>query len=180
MQERLAKLAGGVAILNIGAETEIELKEKKDRVDDALHATRAALEEGILPGGGIALYKISKLIQESPATTSTSMTKDNQIGYNIVLDSIKKPFMKLISNAGYNDYDVIPDLKNTEFQIGHDIRNNIKVDMYEAGIIDPTKVIKTALQKAASAAGMLLTTEAVITNIIDKNKKEDQYEQTGF
>lgn len=178
MQERLAKLAGGVAILNIGAETETELKEKKDRVDDALHATRAALEEGILPGGGIALYKISKSIEKSNKRAFSSL--DQSTGYDITIKAIQQPFLKLIANAGLNNFDIIPELKNTDYSVGCNIRTSDIVDMYEAGIIDPVKVIKIALQKAASAAGMLLTTEAVVTNIIDKTKKEEYAEPAGY
>jgi len=162
-QERLGKLAGGVAILRIGAESELELKERKDRVEDALSATRAAVDEGIIPGGGVALRHIAE----------TNMTlcdnPEQEMGRDIVIAAIKAPFEAILSNAGENGTSIWNTIQNTSHinNIGYDVRNEEVVDMITAGIIDPTRVTRTALEKAASVAGTMLTTECVVTNIKD-------------
>ena len=166
IQTRLAKLAGGVAVLKIGAQSEVELKEKKDRVEDALHATRAAVKEGVVPGGGIALLNAISNIEKP------SLQKDQAIGWDILVDSCKSPFNAIMENAGLNA-DVIWNkvATSTLDNAGYDARNEEVVDMYAAGIIDPTKVTKTALMKAASVAGTLLTTECVVSIIKEDNKE---------
>jgi len=162
-QERLGKLAGGVAILRIGAESELELKEKKDRVEDALAATRAAVDEGIIPGGGIALRKIAH------DCLITCDSDEQDLGRDIVLAAIKAPFEDILRNAGLDSSRVWVEIQNASGidNIGYDVRNEEVVDMLQAGIIDPTRVTRTALEKAASVAGTMLTTECVITNIKD-------------
>ena len=170
MQERLAKLSGGVAIIYIGAATETELKEKKDRVDDALHATRAAVEEGIVIGGGIAL------IRTIPALTQLTLDNtDQRLGINIVKTALQSPFRTIILNAGGSPDVIYNEINNTSKRgvnpnYGYNARTDEYVDMYEAGIIDPTKVVRLALENAASVAGLLLTTECVIG--IKKEPKE--------
>ena len=167
VQKRLAKLSGGVAILKIGAESEIEMKEKKDRVEDALNATRAAIDEGIIPGGGVALmHAVSKLEIVGDNSEQTS-------GIDIVRYACEAPFRAIMSNAGLNGDVIWNDIKaNKDFNgnTGFDARGEKVVDMMEAGIIDPCKVTTTALQKAASVAGTILTTECILTNIKDDNK----------
>ena len=168
IQKRLAKLSGGVAILKIGAESEIEMKEKKDRVEDALNATRAAIDEGIIPGGGVALMH---------AVSELDIIGDNNeqnSGIEIIKSACEAPFRAILSNAGLNGDVVWNDIKamtGTNSNTGFDARGEKVVDMMEAGIIDPCKVTTTALQKAASVAGTILTTECVITNIKDNNKQ---------
>ena len=172
LKERMSKLIGGVAVLNIGAATEIELKEKKDRVDDALHATRAAVEEGIVPGGGVALLLASQDIQVD------CENEDQQLGVNIVKKACFAPFKAIVENAGKSAEAVKTKLDAIEKEnpsaevFGYDARNDKFVNMYDAGIIDPTKVTRTALELATSAAGTLLTTECVIT--IDPEENEEQ------
>lgn len=168
LQERLGKLVGGVAILRIGAESELELKEKKDRVEDALAATRAAVDEGIIPGGGIALRKASNrcLIECD--------NSEQDMGRDIVLEAIKAPFESILQNAGQSSTRVWNEIENATGikNIGYDVRNEEIVDMFEAGIIDPTRVTRTALEKAASVAGTMLTTECVLTNIDDTSDSQ--------
>ena len=167
VQKRLAKLSGGVAILKIGAESEIEMKEKKDRVEDALNATRAAIDEGIIPGGGVALmHAVSTLEILGDNNEQTS-------GIDIVRHACEAPFRAIMSNAGLNGDVIWNDIKaNKDFNgnTGFDARGEKVVDMMEAGIIDPCKVTTTALQKAASVAGTILTTECILTNIKDDSK----------
>ena len=167
IQKRLAKLSGGVAILKIGAESEIEMKEKKDRVEDALNATRAAIDEGIIPGGGVALmHAVSALDIEGDNDEQTS-------GIDIVRYACEAPFRAIMSNAGLNGDVIWNDIKaskGSNGNTGFDARGEKVVDMMEAGIIDPCKVTTTALQKAASVAGTILTTECILTNIKDDNK----------
>jgi len=181
LQERLAKLVGGVAILSIGAGTEIELKEKMDRVDDALHATRAAVEEGIIPGGGVAFMKIKEYIirgDQLPNELPFEVTYENEdqkIGAQIVITALGAPFAKIITNCGKNA-DVIWNNITLEKAIashftGYDARNDKIVDLYNSGIVDPTKVARIAIEKAVSVAGTLITTEAVITNDQDELKE---------
>lgn len=160
LQERLAKISGGVAILYIGAGSEVELKEKKDRVDDALHATRAAIEEGIVEGGGIALFKIKKTMEH---LDNESNLKE---GIRIVMDSLDSPLKQILKNAGLNSDFIIRDLETTGE--GYDAYEEEYVDMFERGIVDPTKVTRAAIQNAASVVGMILTTEAMV---VDKPKK---------
>ena len=167
LQQRLGKLAGGVAVINVGGHTETEMKERKDRVDDAVHAVKAAIEEGILPGGGHALLCASYEIENA------TLNKAQEIGYEIVRKASRKPFYQILSNAGYNHEDCIwlsLDLKD-DFEIGWNLTTENKVNMLLEGIIDPTKVTRCALENAASAAGTLLTTECVI---VDKpNEKKE-------
>ena len=158
LQERLAKLSGGVAVLNIGAATEVELKEKKARVDDALHATRAAVKEGIVAGGGVAL------IRAIDAIDTKGMETDVAIGAGILKKALEAPARLIISNAGLEESVVVNKIKESKGTHGFDARNEKYVDMVKAGIIDPTLVCRTAVQNAASIAGLLLTTEATISD----------------
>ena len=162
LQNRLAKFIGGVAIVHVGGLTEIEMKEKKDRVDDALHATKAALEEGILPGGGIALLNAAMMLTDSIG----SQPQEYQTGYDIVISAIERPFYKILQNAGYNNDD-IGGIEQTikeggDTWSGYNPREEKYVGMFESGIIDPTKVTRLALENAASVAGTMLITEAVV------------------
>jgi len=168
MKERIAKLTGGIAVINVGATTEIELKERKDRVDDALSATRAAVEEGMVPGGGIALLKTLRKPFED-----LHLTKDESIGFSIVVDSVVEPFKQLLENGGYEPNSELKELQmlSPDSNIGFNVSNGEKVDMIEIGIIDPTKVTRSALQNAASVAGLMLTTECVISNKPDEETK---------
>jgi chaperonin GroEL len=158
LQERLAKLAGGVAVLYIGATSEVDMKEKKDRVDDALAATRAAIEEGIVPGGGVALVKASKYINVA------TVNDDEELGVEIIKKAIQKPLQQIVKNAGESSEVVLNNVLNSEFTYGYDARTHEYVDMIDSGIIDPKKVTRVALQNAASVASMILTTECVIVN----------------
>ena len=159
LQERLAKLAGGVAVLYVGAASEVEMKEKKDRVDDALHATRAAVEEGIVPGGGVALVRsISTLNFEGS-------NQDESTGIKIVKRAIEEPLRQIVANAGGEGSVIVAKVSEGNGDFGFNAKNDTYVNMFEAGIIDPTKVVRVALENAASVAGMLLTTECVITEI---------------
>jgi len=173
LQERLAAFIGGVAIVHVGGHTEVEMKEKKDRVDDALHATKAALEEGILPGGGIALLNASKYLTGIIGDISV---QDQKTGYDIVIQSIEKPFFQILENAGYSQVaagDVEESVLTSEGDTwaGYDPRKEEVVNMLDAGIIDPTKVTRLALENAASVAGTMLITETVISNIKEKENK---------
>jgi len=159
LQERLAKLAGGVAVINVGAATETEMKEKKARVEDALHATRAAVEEGIVPGGGVALIRCL------PALEKLEVEGDEKVGITIVRRSLEEPLRTLANNAGVEGSVVVMEVKKGKRTFGYNVDKDEYVDMLEAGIIDPTKVTRTALQNAASIAGLMLTTEALITEI---------------
>ena len=159
LQERLAKLAGGVALIKIGAATETEMKEKKDRVDDALHATRAAVEEGIVAGGGLALLRAQK------ALDGLKLEGGQAIGVSIIRRALEEPLRIISANASFEPSVVVDKVKNTEGNVGFDARNEVYVDLVKAGVVDPTKVTRTALQNAASIAGLLLTTEAMIADI---------------
>ena len=165
LQERLAKLAGGVAVINVGAATETEMKEKKARVEDALHATRAAVEEGIIPGGGVAL------LRTIPALDKLKLEADEKIGVDIVKRALEEPIRQLAQNAGLEGSVVVQRVKQEKTNIGYDVNQDAYVDMINAGVIDPTKVTRSALQNAASVAALLLMTEAVIT---EKPEKEDK------
>ena len=160
LQERLAKLAGGVAVLYIGAATEVEMKEKKDRVDDALHATRAAVEEGIVPGGGVALIRASKALDKLKGAND-----DEQTGIAIVVRAIEEPLRQIVANAGGEGAVVVNKVRSGKDDFGYNARTEVYENLIEAGVIDPTKVVRVALENAASIAGMLLTTECVISDI---------------
>ena len=164
LQERLAKLAGGVAVINVGAATEVEMKEKKDRVDDALHATRAAVEEGIVPGGGVAL------VRAAAAIADLKLTGDEAVGAQIVARAVEEPLRQLAVNGGYEGGVIVERIKAAEGDCGFNVATGEFVNMIEAGILDPAKVTRSALQNAASIAGLLLTTECLITDI--KEEKE--------
>ena len=164
LQERLAKLAGGVAVINVGAATESEMKEKKARVEDALHATRAAVEEGIVPGGGVALLRAAKAVK------ALKLEGDESIGANIVLRATEEPLRQLSANGGYEGSIVVREVLDRKTNEGFDVETGTYVDMLKAGIIDPTKVTRSALQNAASIAGLLLTTECMVTEIPEKEK----------
>ena len=163
LQERLAKLSGGVAVLYIGAGSEVEMKEKKDRVDDALHATRAGIEEGIVEGGGIALLKIQDTLGDSPEDESDSFQK----GFDIIRTSLASPISQILKNCGVTEGTVVEYIKLNGG--GYDAKNEQFVDMFEAGIIDPKKVTRVAIENAASVAGMILTTECMVVNKPEEN-----------
>ena len=171
LQERLAKLVGGVAMIHVGGHTEVEMKEKKDRVDDALHATKAALEEGILPGGGIALLNASFHLREHPLV---AQHPDQEKGFNIIIKALQKPFKQILLNAG-EPADIIEErvdyIYNNHDWTGFNPRTGEYVDMFEEGIIDPMKVTRLALENAASVAGTMLTTECVVSNIKGKDEQ---------
>ena len=162
LQERLAKLAGGIAVINVGAATEAEMKEKKARVEDALHATRAAVEEGIVPGGGVALLRTAKAIE------SLKLEGDEAIGAQIVRRAIEHPLRQLCFNAGVEGAVVVGNVLGGKGSYGYNVATGEYEDLVKAGVVDPTKVTRTALQNAASIAGLLLTTEAIITEIPEK------------
>jgi len=168
LQERLARLAGGVAVIHVGAATETEMKEKKDRIEDALHATRAAVEEGIVAGGGVALLIAQSVID------SLNLTGDEKLGANIVRRALEEPLRVIASNAGYDASVVVDKVKQGKSKtFGFDARKNVYVDMLEVGIIDPAKVVRTALENASSIAGLLLTCECVITEDPEEKKCAD-------
>jgi chaperonin GroEL len=165
LQERLAKLAGGVAVVKVGAATETEMKEKKARVEDALNATRAAVEEGIVPGGGVALLRASE------ALGSLKLSGDEATGVSIVRRALEEPIRTIVENAGLEGSVVVEKVKAAlPITVGFDAETHEHVDMMQAGIIDPTKVERVALQNAASIASLLLTTEALITDIPEAEK----------
>ena len=162
LQERLAKLAGGVAIIKVGAATEAAMKEKKDRVDDALHATRAAVEEGIVPGGGVAYLRCQKAVED------LELTGDEKVGANIIARAIEAPLRKLVNNAGQEAALVIATVKGKKGSEGYNVRTGEYGDLIKCGVVDPAKVARTALQNAASIAGLLLTTDCMVTDIPEK------------
>jgi chaperonin GroEL len=166
LQERLAKLAGGVAVINVGAATETEMKEKKARVEDALHATRAAVEEGIVPGGGVALLRCLSAIDGVKPDND-----DERIGVDIVKRAIEFPTRALAENAGVEGSVVVQEIKKRKGNEGYNVSTGVYEDLVKAGVVDPKKVTRTALQNAASIAGLLLTTECLITEIPEKDKK---------
>jgi len=163
LQERLAKLTGGVAVISAGAATETEMKEKKDLVNDAVHATRAAIEEGIVPGGGVAFIRAIDAVNQ----VRTRATGDEKIGCDIVAKALDAPARQIAENSGQDGSVIVEDIKDRPARIGYDAVNNEFVDMVKAGIIDPAKVARTALQNAASVAGVLLTTNVTITELKD-------------
>jgi chaperonin GroEL len=164
LQERLAKLAGGVAVIKVGAATEVEMKEKKARVEDALHATRAAVEEGIVAGGGVALLRASH------ALSTVKLTEDEQIGVEIIRRALQEPMRMLAQNAGVEGSVVVQKVLAEKGSMGYNVATGNYEDMFKAGVLDPTKVTRTALQNAASIASLLLTTEALVTEIPEKEK----------
>jgi len=166
LQERLAKLSGGVAVIYVGAATEVEMKEKKDRVDDALHATKAAVEEGIIPGGGVALVRAIKSIEKGTGGINDHLLKgDIGIGVAIVRRALEEPLRQIVENAGKESGVILNQvMASDQHDYGYNARNEVYENFFETGIIDPTKVTRSALENAASIAGMLLTTECVITD----------------
>jgi chaperonin GroEL len=166
LSERVAKLSGGVAKINVGAATESEMKEKKMRVEDAMHATRAAIQEGILPGGGVALLRASS------GLTPADLSDDERVGYNIVVQACKAPIQQIAANAGENGAVVMNKvLENKDSAFGYDARLNRYVNMLTEGIIDPTKVVRSALQNAASVSTLLLTSDALVADMPKDEKK---------
>jgi chaperonin GroEL len=165
LQERLAKLAGGVAVINVGAATETEMKEKKARVEDALHATRAAVEEGIVAGGGVALIRAQKALDNIKG-----LNDDEKVGVQIVRRAVEEPTRQLANNAGAEGALIVEEVKKRKGNEGYDVASGEYVDLVKAGIVDPTKVTRSALQNAASISGLLLTTEALVTEIPEKEK----------
>ena len=164
LQERLAKLSGGVAVINVGAATEVEMKEKKARVEDALHATRAAVEEGIVPGGGVAL------LRSISALDKVKVEDEQQVGVDIMRRALEEPIRQIVANAGSEPAIVVQKVRDGKGDYGWDARNGEYVKMFDAGIIDPAKVARVAVENAASIAGMVLTTEAAITEIPEEDK----------
>jgi chaperonin GroEL len=179
-QERLAKLAGGVAVISVGAETEAEMKQTKARLEDALHATRAAVEEGILPGGGVALIRCHEAV-ESIKTSSmkdrdgkvivAAAKGDERIGVDIVLNALDSPMRQIADNGGIDGSVVVDEVRQKGANIGFNANTGEYVDMFKAGVIDPVKVVRTALINAASIAGLLLMTEALVTNLEAEDKE---------
>ncbi len=164
LQERLAKLSGGVAVINVGAATETEMKEKKARVEDALHATRAAVEEGIVPGGGVALLRCVDALDK------LKLSGDEQIGVDIIRRALEEPIRTIANNAGLEGSVVVNKVKEMKTNEGYDAEKNIYCDMIQAGVIDPKKVTRTALQNAASIAALMITTETIVTDIPEEEK----------
>jgi chaperonin GroEL len=166
LQERLAKLAGGVAVIRVGGATEIEVKERKDRVDDAMHATRAAVEEGILPGGGVALLRSIEALKKVRTTND-----DQKTGVDIVRRALSAPARQIVTNAGEDGSVIVGKiLEKDQYSYGFDAQNGEYVDMLKKGIIDPTKVVRQALQGASSVAALLITTEAMVAEVPKKNQ----------
>jgi len=168
LQERLAKLAGGVAVIKVGAATEVELKEKKHRVEDALSATRAAIEEGIVPGGGVTLVQAAKALEK---TDIESLSSDAKVGFQIVKRSLEEPLRQIAANAGLEGSIIVDRAKNEKKGFGFDAQAMEWTDLVKAGIIDPAKVTRLALQNAASIAGLMLTTEALVAELKEDEKK---------
>jgi chaperonin GroEL len=172
LQERLAKLTGGVAIVSVGAGTEAEMKQKKARVEDALHATRAAVEEGIVPGGGVALLRCREAVEKARAQAKG----DEKIGVDIVLHSLEAPIRQIAENGGIDGAVVADEVADKDLTMGYDANKGEYVDMLKAGIIDPVKVVRVALTNAASIAGLMLTTEALVTNLDKEDAKKHRAE----
>jgi chaperonin GroEL (HSP60 family) len=172
LQERLAKLTGGVAIVSVGAGTEAEMKQKKARVEDALHATRAAVEEGIVPGGGVALLRCREAVEK----VRSQAKGDEKIGVDIVLHSLQAPIRQIAENGGIDGSVVADEVADKPLHVGYDANKGEYVDMLKAGIIDPVKVVRVALTNAASIAGLLLTTEALVTNLDKDESKRKRVE----
>ena len=164
LQERVAKLAGGVAVIKVGAATEVEMKEKKARVEDALHATRAAVEEGIVPGGGVALVRAAKVLEKLKGAND-----DQTVGIRILFRAIQEPMRQIVKNAGEEPSVVLNKVLEGKDAFGYNAANGTYGDLLELGIIDPAKVTRLALQNAASVAGLLLTTEAMVAELPKKD-----------
>ena len=181
LQDRLGRLIGGVAIVHVGGQSELEMKEKKDRVEDALHATKAALEEGILPGGGVALLNAAYKLEFEGAEMDFASESEAQ-GYDILVKAISKPLQKILSNAGFSNDDIdqvaLEVTSNENFWYGFNLKKDDYVDMFEEGIIDPAKVTRLALENAASVARTMLTTECIISNPVEQ--KQDQMDFNQF
>lgn len=171
-QERLAKLSGGVAVISVGAETEADMKQKKARVEDALHATRAAVEEGILPGGGVALLRCKEAVEKA----RSSAKGDEKIGVDIVLNALTAPMKQIADNCGIDGSVIADEVKDKPLNQGYDANKGQFCDMMKAGIIDPVKVVRTALANAASISGLLLTTDAMVSNFDDDDKQKQRVE----
>ncbi len=172
LQERLAKLTGGVAVVKVGAETETEMKQKKARVEDALHATRAAIEEGILPGGGVALLRCREAIEKA----RTSAKGDEKVGVDIILHALDTPTRQIADNGGIDGSVVADTIMQKSKNIGFEANSGQYVDLMKAGVIDPVKVVRTALRNAASIAGLLLTTDAMVSNFEEEDKNKQRVE----
>jgi chaperonin GroEL len=171
LQERLAKLVGGVALIKVGAATETEMKEKKARVEDALHATKAAAEEGIVPGGGVTLVRAAKTLEDAKAVIGRGGDPDEQIGVSIVRRALEEPLRQIVQNAGKEGAVIVERVRNDKNDnFGFNAQTEEFEDLVKAGVIDPTKVTRTALQNAASIAGLMLTTEAMISEIPEEDK----------
>jgi chaperonin GroEL len=167
LQERLARLSGGVAVIKVGAATEVELKEKKARVEDALHATRAVVEEGVIPGGGVTLLRVA------PVINSLALEGDQQVGGEVLKRALEEPLRQLVLNAGLEPGVVVESVRRADQPTwGFDVLKEHYCDLVEAGIIDPAKVARSAVENAASMAGMILTTEALVTDIAEKEKSQ--------
>jgi chaperonin GroEL len=164
LQERLAKLIGGVAVINVGAATEAEMKEKKDRVEDALNATRAAVEEGIVPGGGVALVRAVKALE------ALKLEGDEQLGVNLIRRALEEPVRQIAANAGYEGSIVLQRVMGEKGNVGFNAETGNYEDLVAAGIIDPTKVVRFALQNSASVSSLLMTTEAMVAEKPEKKK----------
>ncbi len=163
----MAKLSGGVAVIYVGAATEAEMKEKKMRIEDAVHATKAAVEEGIVPGGGVAYLRVIPKLEE---LENQETNPDRKLGIRIVKRALHEPARLIAENAGYEGNLIVEEIKKRGGNIGFDALRGQFVDMFEAGIIDPTKVVRTAIQNAASVASLLLTTEAVVVEVKEPKK----------
>ena len=172
LQERLAKLTGGVAVIKVGAATEAEMNEKKARVEDALHATRAAVEEGIIPGGGVAYIRTIPALQEA----RKKFRGDEKLGLDIIIKALESPMRQIATNTGENGAVVVEDVKGKATNVGFDANTLQYVDMVKAGIVDPTKVTRVALQSAASVAGLLLTTETMVTELKEEEEEAEAVE----
>src|SRR5690606_37980495 len=164
LQERLAKLVGGVAVIKVGAATEVEMKEKKARVEDALHATRAAVEEGIVPGGGVALIRCQAGLDK------LEVSDEQRVGVNIVRRALEEPLRQISSNAGVEGSIVVDKVRSLKGNEGYNAAADKYEDLVKAGVIDPTKVVRSALQNAASVSGMMLTTEATVAELPKEEK----------
>jgi chaperonin GroEL len=167
LQERLAKLTGGVAIIRVGGATETEVKERKDLVEDALHATRAAVEEGVVPGGGVALLRAIDAVQKS----REKARGEEKTGHDIVIRALSAPARQIADNCGLDGAVIVSEIMEKAQKVGYDARSGEYVDMVKAGIIDPAKVTRSALENAASVAGLMLTTQVLVTDLKDEEEE---------
>jgi chaperonin GroEL len=172
LHERIAKLSGGVAVLKVGGTTEIEMKEKKDRVEDAMNATRAAVEEGVVPGGGVALVRTQQILRDKGIGGDNT---DQEMGVTIVLKSLEQPLRAIVENAGADPSDVLSEVRRRGGNIGYNAQTEQYCDLVETGILDPTKVVRVALQNAGSIAGLMITTEAMIAPLPQEKKEAPEY-----